>query len=159
MFSNRYLTQQVILLIVGVTTDTQEGLSLQSPLSFFFSHPSANTNADLYRLMTTTLSQRVKARLQHDPAHRSSGCIINTPAWSDGPAYDLLLHCITAFGVKVVLVMGDDRLTSRLTEETIELAPGITGSGGGTGALRGLGVTVVKLQKSGGVVSRVSWIP
>ena len=56
----------------------------------------------------------------------------------DGEGYNVLLHCIQAFKIDVVLVMGHDRLYSSLAASLPEGA-----------------ATIVKLPRSGGVVQRV----
>lgn len=66
-----------------------------------------------------------------------SGVIVNTMGWVDGEGYRLLVHAAKALGVNVVLVLGQDRLHSELDRD-----------------LAGGGVDVVKLAKSGGVVTR-----
>lgn len=65
----------------------------------------------------------------------ASGMVVNTMGWVEGLGYELLLHAAQALRVDVVLVVGQDRLYSQLSQ-----------------ALQG--VTLAKLPKSGGVVTR-----
>jgi polyribonucleotide 5'-hydroxyl-kinase len=85
----------------------------------------------------STLASRVAGRLDCDPESRSSGLVINTCGWTDSTGYEILLHCMAAFNVNVVLVMGHDKLYAKLMSDTSD------------------NVTVVKLPKSGGIVERV----
>jgi hypothetical protein len=77
-------------------------------------------------------------RLERDVDARASGIIINTSGSIDSPGYDVLRHCMDAFHIDVVLVMGHDKLYSKFSSDVAEH------------------ITVVKLPKSGGVVDRVS---
>jgi polyribonucleotide 5'-hydroxyl-kinase len=70
-------------------------------------------------------------------ADDGSGVIINTMGWVEGEGYRLLVEAAKALGVNVVLVLGQDRLHAELDRD-----------------LAGRGVDVVKLAKSGGVVTR-----
>ncbi len=88
--------------------------------------------------LTSTLASRVDGRLDRDADARASGLIINTCGWIDASGYDVLLHCIEAFAIDVILVMGHDKLFSKFTSDASDH------------------ITVVKLPKSGGVVERVS---
>jgi polyribonucleotide 5'-hydroxyl-kinase len=117
----------------------QEGL-LQAqitPLVYFYGHTSPADNPKLYTSLVSTLASRVAGRLDCDPESRSSGLIINTCGWTDSAGYEVLLHCMAAFNVNVVLVMGHDKLYAKLISDTTD------------------NVTVVKLPKSGGIVERV----
>lgn len=76
--------------------------------------------------------------MDNDLDAKSSGLIINTCGWVDGPeAYDILMHIVKAFNVDVILVMNHDKLYSSLI------------------SLMSDGMTVVKLPTSGGIVRRV----
>lgn len=69
----------------------------------------------------------------------ASGTIVNTMGWINGEGYELLLHTIEALHVDVVVVIGHDKLYSDLSRAF--KAPTSN-------------VQVVKLPKSGGVVTR-----
>ncbi|KAL7216508.1 hypothetical protein ACSBR1_028450 [Camellia fascicularis] len=66
--------------------------------------------------------------------------VINTMEWIEGLGYKLLLQAIDTFNVNVVLVLGQEKLCSML-KDVLKSKPD---------------VDVVKLQKSGGGVSRNS---
>jgi len=123
----------------------QDGFVNQNPLIYFFGQSSPKDNVDLYKILVTNLASKVNARLERDCDARASGIIVNTSGWVDGVGYDVLLHCINAFLIDVVLVMSSDKLYSSLVTSLDANSP--TGKSS---------VTVVKLPRSGGVVSRVS---
>jgi polyribonucleotide 5'-hydroxyl-kinase len=119
--------------------NAEDGFVMGSPLVYYFGHTSAKSNPDLYKLMCSNLAQKVKSRQQNDNNCRSSGVIINTSGWIDGAGVDVINYFITEFNVGVVLVMNHDRLYSTLAKSYAE------------------GVTVVKMPRSGGCVTRVSY--
>lgn len=67
----------------------------------------------------------------------AAGYVVNTCGWVDGQGYDLLVQCIQAFKIDVVLVIGQDRLYSRLQSSL---------------AASNKQLSIVKLARSGGVV-------
>ncbi len=117
---------------------------------YFQGHTSTKDNLELYKVLVTHLAESTNKRLERDADANASGVIIDTSSWQEGASLDMLLHCIKAFRVDIVLVMGHDRLHSSLVST---LQDGSSSSGGGLS-----GVTVVKLPKSGGVMTRVSML-
>lgn len=99
-------------------------------------------------MMATTLSSQVNKRLEKDVDANSSGIIVNTSGWIDGPGFDILLHCIKEFGIDVILVMNNDKLYSTLTNSFNEM--------GSSNNSNNIKPVVVKLPSSGGIVPRVS---
>jgi polyribonucleotide 5'-hydroxyl-kinase len=75
----------------------------------------------------------------------SSGIILKTTGWIDGPGYDLLLEAIQLFSIDIVIVIGHDRLYSLLSSFAVASSSTDPSSPS---------LTVVKLPKSGGTVSR-----
>ena len=87
--------------------------------------------------LVTNLASRIDDRLERDLDSKSSGVVINTCGWTENMGYDILFHCIKVFHVDVVLVMGHDKIFSKLCKDISD------------------DIVVVKLPKSGGVVERV----
>lgn len=79
------------------------------------------------------------ARAVATPGAAAAGFLVNTMGWIDGLGYELIRHAIAALRVDVVLVLGQDRLHSVLSQECAALPQR---------------PSVVKLGKSGGVVLR-----
>eukprot|EP00891_Asterochloris_glomerata_P007429 jgi/Astpho2/7429/e_gw1.00114.56.1_t len=120
--------------------DIEEGLPVEVPLVYFFGSPSPTDNLALYRYIVERLAAVLNKRASLSPPAGASGMVINTMGFIDGAGYDLLLHSIEALKADVVLVLGQDRLFSQLQS-----------------ALRSQQhISVVKLPKSGGVVTRPS---
>ncbi|KAF1779967.1 Clp1, N-terminal beta-sandwich domain [Phytophthora cactorum] len=105
----------------------EEDFILTNPLAYFYGHAASSENT-------------VKRRLANDEEVNASGCVINTCGWVDGTGFDLLVHAIKDFDVDVVLVIGQDRLYSRLQSA-------LTGANA-----NGVDRSIVKLSRSGGVV-------
>lgn len=117
----------------------EEGFVSYNPLFYFFGHTSPKDNIDHYKMLVSTLATSVYQRLEKDADAKASGIVINTCGWVEDAGYDILLHCVHEFNADVVLVMGQDKLFSRLTS-SLEAGPSKA--------------VVVKLPVSGGVVAR-----
>lgn len=120
---------------------SQTGFKNTVPLVYFHGYTNPKDNIELYKTLISNLASKINDRLARDEDARSSGIIVNTTGWIDGEGFTLLMHAIQTLGIDVVLVMGHDKLYSNL----------ITALDGTAKA-----ATVVKLPRSGGVVSRVS---
>mmetsp|Transcript_13309 Transcript_13309/g.22894 ORF Transcript_13309/g.22894 Transcript_13309/m.22894 type:complete len:336 (+) Transcript_13309:365-1372(+) len=114
-----------------------EGFSYAVPLAYYYGHANPTENPKLLKALVSRLANQVHTRLQQDPVGRSSGLILNTMGWVEGLGYDILVYSIAAFQVDVVLVLGHERLFVDLNHE-----------------FQGKNVSIVKLNKSGGVVTR-----
>ncbi|ETI35332.1 hypothetical protein F441_18199 [Phytophthora nicotianae CJ01A1] len=118
----------------------EEDFILTNPLAYFYGHTASSENIELFRYQQHQLARAVKRRLANDGEVNASGCVINTCGWVDGAGFDLLVHAIKDFDVDVVLVIGQDRLYSRLQSA-------LTGANA-----NGVDRSIVKLSRSGGVV-------
>ncbi|KAJ3056160.1 hypothetical protein HK097_007884 [Rhizophlyctis rosea] len=130
-----------------------------SPIAYYYGYPNITDKPRLYSMLTTRMGAVIKKKLE-DPDARASGLIINTPSqFVESGGYELLENAVQAFdgdihcssgpelGVtdsatnnlaNVILVLGHERLYSELTKK-----------------YKGQDhISVVKLAKSGGVVSR-----
>ncbi|XP_057422871.1 protein CLP1 homolog [Lotus japonicus] len=126
---------------IEMPIDPVEGIPLEIPLVYFHGHsaPSNNT-AEIYRVIVKELAGILERQFAGNAESRAAGMVINTMGWIEGLGYELLLHSIRTFKANVVLVLGQEKLCSMLKNE-----------------LKGEPkVDVVKLQRSGGVVSRNS---
>eukprot|EP01084_Bolivina_argentea_P010238 19057_1 len=120
------------------------GYSLASPLVYWYGHPKANENQDLFKHLTTKLAESVEKRLENFEQNAYSGAIIKFYGWVEVNNLEMLKHCMAAFGVNVVLVVENESLYSALSSNLPELQR----SG------RPRDITIVKVPKSGGVVQR-----
>jgi polyribonucleotide 5'-hydroxyl-kinase len=117
----------------------QEEFSNNQPLVYFYGHVTPSENVKLYKLQIAHLSNDLNKKFEKDINAKYSGIIINTCGWVDGLGYELLLYSINTFQVDIVLVIDHERLFSDLKQEYTNK-----------------NIRVMKLMKSGGVVTRDS---
>lgn len=158
----------------ALSVEDEAGCAKPAPLAYFFGHVSPGEYGDVLRNSQGRLADCVNRRLSTDRIAAASGAIINTMGWVDGAGYDLLLEAIRAFHVNVILVLGNDKVFARLSEDvkTLRFAavPADAGSSnlppsvvavtsalspaeGLVGQLQTV-IAVVKLPRSGGVAER-----
>ncbi|GAY59918.1 hypothetical protein CUMW_198160, partial [Citrus unshiu] len=125
---------------IELPIDPVEGIPLEMPLVYFFGHATPSNNVELYKVLVKELAQMLERQFNGNAESRAAGMVINTMGWIEGVGYELLLHAIDTFKANVVLVLGQEKLFSML-RDVLKNRPN---------------VDVVKLQKSGGVVSRNS---
>ena len=123
---------------IELPVDIEEGYTVEMPLVFFYGHASASDNPELYNFLVDRLAAVLEKRAESNPKASASGLIINTMGWVDGLGYELASHAISSMKSDVVLVMEQDRLFTKVTND-FKSRPE---------------VSVVKLAKSGGVVKR-----
>jgi len=123
---------------VEAPIDMIEGVPPETPLAYWFGAVSPEQNPEYYRLCVERLAGTVEQRGQGSPAARAAGMFINTMGWVDGLGYKLLLHAQKTLRADVILVLGHERLHAQLESE-FATSPH---------------VEVVKLARSGGVVTR-----
>lgn len=97
-------------------------------------HGSSEVLDRIFSAQVESLAQTIQKRCANDPNCRSSGIIVNTNTTQE----QLLLETVRTLDISVILVIGHDRLYSVLSSQT------------------GSSCTVVKLPRSGGVVSRTA---
>ncbi|GMI86935.1 CLP-similar protein 3 [Hibiscus trionum] len=123
---------------IELPIDPVEGIPLEMPLVYFYGHTTPSNNVDLYKTLVNELAQMLETQFSRNAESRAAGMVINTMGWIEGTGYELLLHAIDTFKANVVLVLGQEKLFSML-KAVAKSKPNMD---------------VVKLQKSGGVVSR-----
>lgn len=123
---------------IEMPIDPVEGIPLEMPLVYFYGHITPSNNIELYKVLVKELAQTLERQFAGNAESRAAGMVINTMGWIEGVGYELLLHAIDTFNADVVLVLGQEKLCSML-RDVLKSKPK---------------VDVVKLQKSGGVVSR-----
>jgi polyribonucleotide 5'-hydroxyl-kinase len=102
---------------------------------------TALDNVDLFKAQVSAMSTKIDKRLENDVNARASGLIVNTNGSIQDEGYQLLLHTVEALRITVVLVMGHDRLYSMMSSH-FSKHPHLSGT------------KLIKLPRSGGVVSR-----
>ncbi|KAL9263448.1 CLP1-like protein [Drosera capensis] len=109
---------------IELPIDPVEGIPLEMPLVYYYGHATPIVHVDLYKVIVKELPQTLGKQFAGNTESRAAGM--------------LLLHAIDAFNADFILVLGQEKLWSML-KEVHKSKPR---------------VDVVKLQKSGGVVSR-----
>ncbi|CAG9463671.1 unnamed protein product [Pedinophyceae sp. YPF-701] len=125
--------------------DIEEGAPSEPPLAFYFGHVTPSDNMPVYKALVEQLAGVLERRDSADPLAKASGWLINTMGWTDGEGYDLLLQAAEAMKCDVVVVIGQDRLHARLQSDL---------SANQKKKNTPLGVEVVRVPRSGGVVDR-----
>jgi polyribonucleotide 5'-hydroxyl-kinase len=106
----------------------------------WYGHSSLD-NTDLFAAQIVALAAKMDKRMENDTeTARASGILVNTNGWIQNDGYQMLLKTIEAMRITVVLVMGHDRLYSMLKSSNQDKK----------------NLKVIKLPRSGGVVSRDS---
>ncbi|OWM69762.1 protein CLP1 homolog [Punica granatum] len=124
---------------IELPIDPVEGVPLEMPLVYFYGHVTPSNNVDLYKVLVKELADILERQFAGNAESRAAGMVINTMGWIEGVGYELIQHAITTFNANVVLVLDQEKLFSMLKKDVLKNNPN---------------VDVVKLQKSGGVVSR-----
>lgn len=135
-------------------TSTAHGVA---PLSLWLGKENVRENERHFRRVVDWLAEGVERRFARDFRSRMSGLIIDTPGVITADArnkYAFIQHCVKAFKVDTIVVLGHEKLNLEMTKlfaspavTTVETAE-IPGSAG----QRLPRVNVIKLPKSGGVV-------
>ncbi|KAI4347628.1 hypothetical protein L6164_008423 [Bauhinia variegata] len=123
---------------IEMPIDPVEGIPLEMPLVYFYGHTTPSNNVELYKVLVKELAGMLERQFTGNAESQAAGMVINTMGWIEGVGYDLLLHAIHTLKANVVLVLGQEKLCSML-KDVLKNGPK---------------VDVVKLQRSGGVVSR-----
>ncbi|KAJ1915069.1 Cleavage polyadenylation factor subunit clp1 [Mycoemilia scoparia] len=110
----------------------------ETPLVYQFGSTVPQDNMHIYKSLVSTLATSVKKRLSVDSHANSSGFIIDTHGSTGESSNDVLSHIVTELSVNIILVLGSERLFSVVKRQY----------GGNPD------ITILKLVKSGGVVSR-----
>ncbi|KAJ3358000.1 hypothetical protein HDU83_000057 [Entophlyctis luteolus] len=125
--------------------DIEEGMggamsrSGAAPMCFYYGYGDISDKPKLYQKMMERLSEVIDEKLKKDASVRTAGIVFDTPAqFSEPIGYELMNQAISLFKPTVILVLGHERLYADLSRRLKD----------------GKEITVLKLAKSGGVVTR-----
>ncbi|KAG4304045.1 hypothetical protein PORY_002568 [Pneumocystis oryctolagi] len=108
-------------------------------LSYYYGYDLPTQNLKFYKSLISRLGILCASKMSEMKEVRHSGCIIDTSGTIDqSKGYDIIHNIISDFSVNVLIVLGSERLYSDMTRKYDNKN----------------GVHVIKLQKSGGCVSR-----
>jgi polyribonucleotide 5'-hydroxyl-kinase len=129
-----------------------------TPLVFWNGSLDLSVNTDLYKAQLDELGKCIDERNDGSESHvvdaRSSGIIVNGCGWIDDEGYKIMLHTVKALKINVVLVMGHDRLYSMLNSHYNKLRDAEDVDMESTSSNAMIIPKVIKLPRSGGIVSR-----
>ncbi|KAI0538008.1 Pre-mRNA cleavage complex II protein Clp1-domain-containing protein [Xylaria digitata] len=148
------LSAAVFATLIDITTDWgslpssgASAIPVKLPLAYYFGLPQSDDNPKLFKRMLGRLAIAATSRLAEDVDVKSAGMLIDTggvPTSTRAAAYyDFVAHIVAEFSVNIVIVLGSERVGSEMQKRFA----GQTTSVGET-------VTVVGLDKSGGVMER-----
>lgn len=116
--------------------DIEDGYPADAPLVYYAGSTNGADALDIYRQLVECMAGVLDRRAKLSVQVAASGMVMNTMGWIEGDGYLLLKHAAQTLGADVILVLGNDRLHSQLAAEMPSK------------------ISVVKLAKSGGVVTR-----
>ncbi|KAJ4460834.1 putative Protein CLP1 [Paratrimastix pyriformis] len=137
--------------VVDQPADVEDGLRVSAPLAYYFGHVSPTENPRRFRGLVEKLVAGIEARMAHDPVVRCSGLICNTMGWVDDLGYELLVHTCKSLQATSVVVIDHDRLYTDLDRH---LNGPLAADPPPQPASAPSPVALIKVPKSGGVVSR-----
>jgi len=117
--------------------NVEGGLSVKNELALFFGHNTPSKAPLYYKQLCDRLAHLVNERSDSHDVERPSGLIINTCGWVEEAGYTVLLEVAKAFEIDVLVAL-DERLAEKMkVDKQLEEK-----------------ISVVYLEKSGGVVAR-----
>lgn len=126
--------------ILDRTFDIEEGFSLKSPLVYYFGHAAPSQALEHYKVLAERVASVVKKH--HDCNKKlGSGIYVDTMSYLDAKGFALLLHQIETFTIDLIIVIGQDKLYSKLLAHAKQVK----------GFRK---IDIIKIPQSGGVVVR-----
>jgi polyribonucleotide 5'-hydroxyl-kinase len=124
-------------------TDAEEttGFSTVStpPLLYYFGDTSPGTNVKVFNRIVSKMAAVVERKLEQDAELSEGGLLIDTHPWNENFGFETTMNAIEAFQVNLVITVGSERLHSEFQSKL---------------KTHSRKIEVIKLPKSGGVVSR-----
>ncbi|OTB06490.1 hypothetical protein M426DRAFT_111533 [Hypoxylon sp. CI-4A] len=146
------LSAAVFATIIDITTEwgviPSSGPSatpVKLPIVYSYGLGQPEDNPRLYKKALSRLAVAVTSRLSEDPDVKTSGLLIDTGGANSKGGYDHLAHIVAEFSINLVLVIGSERMSSELQKRFVNQRTTLDEQ-----------ITVVTLDKSGGVVERDS---
>lgn len=145
------LSAAVFATIIDITTDWgstpssgPSAIPVKLPLAYHYGLEQPEQNMRLYKRLLGRLAVATTSRLSEDPDVKTSGLLIDTSGVSNAKGgYEHVAHIVSEFSINIVLVIGSERMSSELHKKFA-----------GQQSTLDEPITVVSLEKSGGVVER-----
>ncbi|KAI0900193.1 Clp1-domain-containing protein [Annulohypoxylon nitens] len=147
------LSAAVFATIIDITTDWgstpssgPSAIPVKLPIAYNYGLGQPEENMRLFKRVISRLAVAVTSRLAEDPDVKTSGLLIDTGGVSASKGgYDHIAHIVSEFSVNIVIVIGSERMGSEIQKKFA-----------GQKTTLDEHITVVSLDKSGGVVERDS---
>ncbi|KAI2470967.1 Clp1-domain-containing protein [Annulohypoxylon bovei var. microspora] len=147
------LSAAVFATIIDITTDWgctpssgPSAIPVKLPIVYNYGLGQPEENVRLFKRVLSRLAVAVTSRLAEDPDVKISGLLIDTGGVSASKGgYDHIAHIVSEFSVNIVIVIGSERMGSEIQKKFA-----------GQKTTLDEPITVVSLDKSGGVVERDS---
>lgn len=130
----------------GTPTSGPSAVPVKLPIVYYYGHQHATDDAELYKEVVSSLASAVTSRMSADPAVKTSGLIIDTPAIHGtsklaDQELDALEHIVDEFSVNLVLTLGSAAIGGMMEKRF-----------NGKKTSLGDAINVCTLEKSDGVV-------
>ncbi|KAI1386638.1 Clp1-domain-containing protein [Hypoxylon trugodes] len=130
----------------GTPSSGPNAVPVKLPLAYSFGLEQPESNMRLFKRILSRLAVATTSRLAEDPDVKKSGLLIDTGGVGVAKgSYDHIAHIVAEFSVNIVLVIGSERMSSEIQKRFA-----------GQKTTLDEPITVVGLDKSGGVVERDS---
>ncbi|KAI1102192.1 Clp1-domain-containing protein [Jackrogersella minutella] len=147
------LSAAVFATIIDITTDWgstpssgPSAVPVKLPLVYNYGLGQPEDNMRLFKRVISRLAVAVTSRLAEDPDVKTTGLLIDTGGvGATKGGYDHIAHIVSEFSVNIVLVIGSERMGSEIQKKFA-----------GQKTTLDEPITVISLDKSGGVVERDS---
>ncbi|KAI1093020.1 Clp1-domain-containing protein [Rostrohypoxylon terebratum] len=147
------LSAAVFATIIDITTNWgstpssgPSAIPVKLPIAYNYGLGQPDENVRLFKRVISRLAVAVTSRLSEDPDVKTSGLLIDTGGVSASKGgYDHIAHIVSEFSVNIVIVIGSERMGSEIQKKFA-----------GQKTTLDEPITVVSLDKSGGVVERDS---
>ncbi|KAI1470326.1 Clp1-domain-containing protein [Daldinia caldariorum] len=145
------LSAAVFATIMDITTDWgstpssgPSAIPVKLPLVYNYGLGQPEENMRLYKRLLSRLAVTATSRLAEDPDVKTAGLLIDTGGVNVSKGgYDHIAHIVAEFSVNIVLVIGSERIGSEIQKKFAGQKTSLDEP-----------ITVVSLDKSGGVVER-----
>ncbi|KAI1481911.1 Clp1-domain-containing protein [Daldinia eschscholtzii] len=145
------LSAAVFATIIDITTDWgstpssgPSAVPVKLPLVYNYGLGQPEENMRLYKRVLSRLAVTATSRLAEDPDVKTAGLLIDTGGVNVSKGgYDHIAHIVAEFSVNIVLVIGSERIGSEIQKKFAGQKTSLDEP-----------ITVVSLDKSGGVVER-----
>ena len=140
------------------------GITAARPVLYWYGDKTPDSTTGMigdgsrYGSLVSRLATAVDERTSNDEAIRASGIIVNMCGRVDEVGYQEMLHVVQSYSIELVLVLGHDRLYSKLNKELSSSDCNSSRKGLRLASNPNSSIVTVKLPRSGGATDRDSTV-